>query len=55
MSPIQNKEKTEKEKLIEALQAQIKKAESKGQFNTAHHQMLEQIMKGEKKGELNNG
>lgn len=52
---MQNKEKSEKEKLIEALQEQAKKAESKGQFNTAHHQMLNQILKGEKKGELSNG
>ena len=44
MSPIQNKkEKTEKEKLIEALKEQIAKAESKGLFDTAHHDMLRQM------------
>jgi hypothetical protein len=50
-----SKEKSEKEKLIEALREQVKKAESKNLFDTAHHQMLEQLLKGEKKGEITNG
>lgn len=42
MSPIQSKpkEKTEKEKRIEALREQVAKAESKGLFDTVHHLML---------------
>jgi hypothetical protein len=43
------KQKTEKEKLIEALREQIAKAESKRLFDTAHHQMLETILKGDNK------
>ncbi len=45
MSAIPNKktEKTEKERLIESLKEQIKKAESKGLYDTAHHAMLKQI------------
>lgn len=41
MSPIQNK--TEQEKLIEALRQQVAKAESKGLFDTAHHDMLKKM------------
>lgn len=55
MSLTQNKEK---EKQIEAVREQVRKAEVKGQFNTAHHQVLETLLQGEKKaekGELNNG
>lgn len=60
MSPIQNKkEKTEKEKQIEAVREQVAKAEARGQFHTAHHEVLETLLKGEKKnevtGDLNNG
>lgn len=53
MSLTQNKkpEKTEKERLIESLKEQIKKAESKGLYNTAHHTMLKQI----EAKETNNG
>ena len=44
MSPIQSKkEKTEREKLIEALREQVAKAEAKGLFDTAHHDMLKQM------------
>lgn len=48
MSPIQNKpkEKTEKEKEIEQLEAQVARAESRGQTDTAHHTMLKRL-KGE--------
>lgn len=52
MSPTQNK--TEKEKRIEALREQVTKAESKGLFDTAHHDMLKREL-GEKKQEINNG
>lgn len=56
MSPIQNKkEKTEKEKRIEALREQVAKAESRGQFDTAHHDMLKRELSEEKSGELTNG
>lgn len=50
-SPTQNKEQ------IEAVRAQVAKAESKGQFNTAHHEVLKQLLKGEEKvkGEIKNG
>ena len=50
-------EKTEREKLIEQLEAQVKKAEERGHFDTAHHQMLAQTKQADKtqKGELNNG
>ena len=41
--------RTEREKQIDALREQVAKAESKGLFDTAHHQMLEQMLKGEKK------
>ena len=50
--------KTEKEKLIEQLKEQIAKAEAKGLFDTAHHDMLKQLMgekKEIKKGDLENG
>ena len=56
--------KDDKQKEIEALEEQAKKAESKGLFDTSHHEMLRRL-KGEKpkqpkaqeqpKGELNNG
>lgn len=49
----------EKEAQIKALREQVAKAESKGQFNTAHHEVLANLMKGEKKtevkGDLANG
>lgn len=49
----------EKEKQIEALREQVAKAESKGQFNTAHHEVLDNLLKSEKKtevkGDLKNG
>ena len=53
-SPIQ---KAEKDLQIEALREQVAKAESKGQFNTAHHEVLAQLLKGEEKvkGEIKNG
>jgi hypothetical protein len=53
MSPIQNKpkEKTEQDKQLEALREQVAKAESKGNFNTCHHDMLKQL----EKKEVNNG
>lgn len=44
--------KTEKEKMIEAVREQVRKAESKGQFKTAHHEVLENLTKGEKKTEV---
>ena len=43
------KEKTEREKLIEAVREQVAKAESKGHFDTAHHEVLKQLLKGEEK------
>lgn len=51
---LNKKEKTEKEKRIEALREQVAKAESKGQFNTVHHEMLKREL-GEKTGEITNG
>ena len=48
MSPLQNKKKTEKELLIEQLEKNVEHAESHGQFDTAHHQML-RLLKGEQK------
>lgn len=35
--------KSEKEKEIQALREQVAKAESKGQFDTAHHAMLKRL------------
>lgn len=49
--------KAEKDLQIEAVRAQVEKAESKGQFNTAHHEVLAQLLKGEEKvkGDIKNG
>lgn len=49
--------KAEKDLQIEAVRAQVAKAESKGQFKTAHHEVLEQLLKGEEKvkGDIKNG
>jgi len=56
MSPIPNKrEKTEKEKRIEALREQVAKAESKGQFDTAHHTMLKRELGEQPKEKANDG
>ena len=43
------KEKTEREKQIEAVRMQVEKAESKGQYDTAHHAVLKQLLSGESK------
>lgn len=53
------RQKTERELLIERLQEQVAKAESKGLYDTSHHQTLARLL-GEKiektdKGELTNG
>lgn len=42
---------------VKALREQIAKAESKGLFDTAHHDMLKQILAGEDKSKenINNG
>ena len=49
--------KAEKDLQIEAVRAQVEKAESKGQFNTAHHEVLAQLLKSEEKvkGDIKNG
>lgn len=53
LSTTQNKKNLQ----IEALREQVAKAESKGQFNTAHHEVLAQLLKGEEKvkGDIKNG
>ena len=42
---------------VKALREQVAKAESKGLFDTAHHQMLKQLLVGEEKQQekINNG
>lgn len=52
--PNKPKEKTELEKQIEALEAQVKQAESKGNFDTAHHEMLRRLKGGNQIKELDN-
>lgn len=50
--------KNEQDKLIEALKQQVEKAESKGLFDTAHHDMLKQLLSKNTtstKGEIKNG
>ena len=42
--PNKKQEPTEREKLIEQLRAQIERAEQRGHFDTAHHDMLKQIL-----------
>lgn len=55
LSATQNK-KTEKDLQIEAVRAQVAKAESKGQFKTAHHEVLATLLSEEKvKGDIKNG
>ena len=44
MTPLPIQSKTELQKEIETLKEQAKKAESKGNFNTAHHQMLKRLL-----------
>ncbi len=54
LSATQNK--TEKELQIEAVREQVAKAESKGQFKTAHHEVLATLLSEEKvKGDIKNG
>lgn len=50
-----NKEKTEKEKQIEALREQVAKAESKGQFKTAHHEMLARLLAPTRREDVKDG
>ena len=46
-----------KQEQIEAVKQQVAKAESKGQFDTAHHEVLKNLLKGDKSttGEKKNG
>ena len=48
-------QKTERERLIEQLAEQVKKAEERGHFDTAHHQMLAQLTSEPQKENLSNG
>lgn len=49
---MKKQEQTEKEKQIQAVREQVAKAESKGLFDTAHHAVLKQLLKGEDKSIL---
>jgi hypothetical protein len=41
------KAKTEREQLIEQLRAQVETAERRGHYDTAHHEMLKQLLSKE--------
>lgn len=49
MLPLQNKEMTEREKLIANLKAEIEVQERRGHFDTPHHDMLKQLLQADKK------
>lgn len=43
------KQEPKESEQVKALREQVAKAESKGLFDTAHHEMLKQILAGEDK------